>query len=95
MIGVHPAWLPTSAFRAIGSRRVRVVGDGPVVATVRGEVAAAVAAHGGALVDDGPVDLELVCAPEDGDADPEAFVVGRAGATTVVRASDGVGLLYG
>ncbi|WP_309115230.1 alpha-glucuronidase [Saccharothrix sp.] len=95
MVGVHPAWLPASAFRSIGSRRVRVVGDGPVVATVRGEVATAVAEHGGVLVADGPADLELVCAPDDGDTDPEAFVVGRAGTTTVVRAIDGVGLLYG
>ncbi|MFE2754769.1 alpha-glucuronidase [Actinosynnema sp. NPDC059335] len=93
--GVHPAWLPSAALRAVGSRRVRVVGDGPVVATVRGEVAAAVAEHGGALVDDGPVDLELVCAPDGGEPDPEAFVVGRSGTTTLVRAIDGVGLLYG
>ncbi|KOX14450.1 alpha-glucuronidase [Saccharothrix sp. NRRL B-16348] len=95
MIGVHPAWLPASAFRSVGSRRVRVIGDGPVVATVRAEVEAATAEHGGALVDDGPADLELVCAPEDGETDPEAFVAGRAGTTTVVRAIDGVGLLYG
>ncbi|GAB2959860.1 alpha-glucuronidase [Saccharothrix stipae] len=95
MIDVHPAWLPTSAFRPVGSRRIRVVGAGPVVATVRGEVGAAVAEHGGALVDDGPVDLDLVCGPDDGEADPEAFVVGRTGTTTSVRAIDGVGLLYG
>ncbi|TQM78310.1 alpha-glucuronidase [Saccharothrix saharensis] len=95
MIGVHPAWLPASAFRAIGSRRTRVLGEGPVVATVRGEIGAAAAEHGGALVDDGPVDLELVCAPDAGETDPEAFVVGRAGTTTVVRAVDGPGLLYG
>lgn len=91
MIGVHPAWLPASAFRAIGSRRTRVLGEGPVVATVRGEIGAAAAEHGGALVDDGPVDLELVCAPDAGETDPEAFVVGRAGTTTVVRAVDGPG----
>ncbi|MCE7000255.1 alpha-glucuronidase [Saccharothrix sp. S26] len=95
MTGVHPAWLPTSAFRPIGSRRVRVLGDGPVVGTVRAEVAAATAGHGGALVDDGPADLELVVASDAGETDPEAFVVGRAGATTVVRAIAGVGLLYG
>ncbi|MEV8443890.1 alpha-glucuronidase [Actinosynnema sp. NPDC051121] len=95
MIDVHPAWLPSSAFRSIGSRRVRVTGDGPVVATVRAEVGTAVAEHGGALVEDGPADLELVCAPDDGETDPEAFVVGRAGTTTVVRAIDGAGLLYG
>ncbi|XVV00910.1 alpha-glucuronidase [Actinosynnema sp. CA-248983] len=93
--GVHPAWLPASALRVVGSRRVRVIGAGPVVATVRGEVEAAVAGHGGALVADGPADLELVCAPDDGEPDPEAFVVGRAGATTVVRATGGPGLLYG
>ncbi|MEU4744691.1 hypothetical protein AB0G02_30105 [Actinosynnema sp. NPDC023658] len=95
MIGVHPAWLPGSAFRALGSRRVRVTGEGVVVATVRAEVEAAVAEHGGALVDDGPSDLDLVCAPDDGEPDPEAFVVGRAGTTTVVRATGGAGLLYG
>ena len=95
MIGVHPAWLPASAFRSIGSRKVRVIGDGPVVATVRGEVEVAAASFGGALVEDGPADLELVCAPDEGENDPEAFVVGRSGTTTVVRAVDGVGLLYG
>ncbi|WP_367128454.1 alpha-glucuronidase [Saccharothrix sp. HUAS TT1] len=99
MIGVHPAWLPTSALRAVGSRRVRVVGDGPVVATVRGEVEAAVAEHGGELASDGPVDLELVCAPAGAgtgtETDPEAFVVSRTGGTTAVRAIDGRGLLYG
>ncbi|MFD1147061.1 alpha-glucuronidase [Saccharothrix hoggarensis] len=95
MIDVHPAWLPASAFRSVGSRRVRVTGDGPVVATVRDEVRTAVADHGGALVEDGPADLALVCAPDDGETDPEAFVVGREGTTTVVRAVDGVGLLYG
>ncbi|ONI84676.1 alpha-glucuronidase [Saccharothrix sp. ALI-22-I] len=93
--GVHPAWLPASALRAVGSRRVRVVGDGLVVATVRGEVEAAVAEHGGALVDHGPADLELVCAPDDGEADPEAFLLARTGTTTMVHAVDGVGLLYG
>ncbi|MFI9007524.1 alpha-glucuronidase [Actinosynnema sp. NPDC053489] len=93
--GVHPAWLPTAAFRSLGSRRVRVTGDGPVVATVRAEVAAATAGHGGALVATGPADLELVCAPDPGETDPEAFSVGRSGGTTRVRATGGVGLLYG
>jgi alpha-glucuronidase len=93
--GVHPAWLPASALRPVGSRRVRVVGDGPVVATVRGEVEAAVAEHGGTLVDLGPADLELVCAPDDGEEDPESFVVARDASTTTVRAVAGNGLLYG
>ncbi|QFZ18276.1 alpha-glucuronidase [Saccharothrix syringae] len=91
MTSPDPAWLPASAFRPLGSRRVRVVGDGPLVTTVRDEVAAAVAGHGGALVEDGPVDLELVCAGGDGS---EAFTVERAG-TTAVRATGGAGLLYG
>ncbi|MEO6087097.1 MAG: alpha-glucuronidase [Umezawaea sp.] len=92
--GVDPAWLPSSAFRPLGSRRVRVVGDGLLVDTVRGEVAVAVADHGGAVVDDGPVDLELVCA---NDYDPEAFTVERSATTTTVRAggAGGAGLLYG
>lgn len=47
----HPAWLPEAAFAPLGRRRVAVVGTGPVVGTVRAEVAAAVARHGGRLVD--------------------------------------------
>ncbi|HEX6340902.1 alpha-glucuronidase [Umezawaea sp.] len=91
--GVDPAWLPPSAFRPLGSRRVRVVGDGPLVATVRGEVAAAVRDHGGEVVGDGAVDLELVGTNDSG-GDPEAFTVERTATTTTVRAS-GAGLLYG
>ncbi|GAA3463980.1 xylan alpha-(1-_2)-glucuronosidase [Saccharothrix longispora] len=86
-----PAWLPAAAFRPLGARRVRVAGDGPLVGTVRAEVAAAVAGHGGALVADGPVDLDLVAA----DGDGEAFTVERTGGTTIVRAEGGPGLLYG
>ncbi|MFD9740430.1 alpha-glucuronidase [Umezawaea sp. NPDC059074] len=92
--GVDPAWLPAFALRPVGSRRVRVVGTGPLVDTVRGEVVAAVREHGGHLVDDGPVDLDLVCAPETGGG-PEAFTAARAAATTTVRAAEGAGLLYG
>ncbi|MEW9531738.1 alpha-glucuronidase [Microbispora sp. NPDC049125] len=47
--GVHPAWLPPEAFRAIGSRRTLVLGAGLLVGTVRDEVARACAAYGGAL----------------------------------------------
>ncbi|SCF03536.1 alpha-glucuronidase [Micromonospora matsumotoense] len=43
----HPAWLPAEAFRALGTRRVLVHGDGPLVDTVFAEVARACAAHGG------------------------------------------------
>ncbi|MBN1173339.1 MAG: alpha-glucuronidase [Micromonosporaceae bacterium] len=58
---VHPAWLPPEAFRAIGSRRVRVCGDDPLVETVRREVVEACASYGGCLggEDGGPVDLVL------------------------------------
>ncbi|SEU25265.1 alpha-glucuronidase [Nonomuraea wenchangensis] len=47
LTGVHPAWLPPEAFQAIGSRRVLVLGEGALVDTVREEVAAAHARHGG------------------------------------------------
>src|SRR6187551_3365363 len=91
---VDPAWLPPFALRPLGSRRVRVTGDGPLVTTVRDEVRQATAEHGGALVEDGPVDLDLVCEP-DPHGDPEAFVVERSTTTTTVRATGGAGLLHG
>ncbi|HWO67512.1 MAG TPA: alpha-glucuronidase [Umezawaea sp.] len=86
-----PAWLPPFALRALGSRRVRVTGDGPVVDTVRDEVRRASADLVG---DSDPVDLDLVCEPDPG-GDPEAFVVERSTTTTTVRATGGAGLLYG
>ncbi|GAB3892338.1 hypothetical protein GCM10029964_066970 [Kibdelosporangium lantanae] len=90
---MDPAWLPSSVFRPVGRRRVRVLGEGPLVTTVHDEVTAAVREHGGMVLSaDGPADLELVHAP--GDDDPEAFTVERSGPTTSVR-STGAGLLYG
>ena len=58
---VHPAWLPDAVFAPLGARRVRLVGDGLLAETVRGEVTRAVAAHGGALVTgpDGSADVVL------------------------------------
>ena len=47
LTGVHAAWLPPEAFRAIGSRRVLVLGDGALVDTVFDEVARACAGYGG------------------------------------------------
>ncbi|CAG6398363.1 Xylan alpha-(1-_2)-glucuronosidase [Actinacidiphila cocklensis] len=44
---VHAAWLPPEAFRALGSHRVLVQGDGPQGVTVYEEVAQACAAYGG------------------------------------------------
>ncbi|HEX4813904.1 MAG TPA: alpha-glucuronidase [Nonomuraea sp.] len=46
---VHPAWLPPEAFRAIGSRRVLVLGEGPLADTVHAEVANACARYGGSV----------------------------------------------
>ncbi|AWS43411.1 alpha-glucuronidase [Streptosporangium sp. 'caverna'] len=46
---IHPAWLPPEAFRAIGSRRTLVRGDGPLVDTVREEVKRACARYGGGV----------------------------------------------
>jgi alpha-glucuronidase len=93
-VPVDPAWLPSSAFRPVGRRRVRVLGEGPLVTTVHDEVATAVHEHGGGLLsaDTSPADLELICTS--GAEDPEAFVVERSGSTTSVR-STGAGLLYG
>lgn len=88
--GVHPAWLPPSAMRAVGRRRVQVHGDGPLLATVRAEVAQAVAEHGGA--GGGPPDLVLTLSPAE---PPDGFVVSRAAGVTTVAAGDGAGLLYG
>lgn len=46
---VHPAWLPPEAFRVIGSGRTLVRGDGPLIDTVRDEVARACARYGGGV----------------------------------------------
>jgi len=46
-IEVHPAWLPAAAFRALGSRRVLVRGEGQLVDTVTGEIEQACARYGG------------------------------------------------
>ncbi|WP_129668365.1 alpha-glucuronidase [Phytoactinopolyspora endophytica] len=45
----HSAWLPDAAFKVLGTGRTLVVGDGPLVETVRGEVRRAAAAHRGQL----------------------------------------------
>ena len=58
---VHAAWLPPEAFRALGSRRVLVHGDGGLVETVRDEVAQACDRYGsgGDRSDGGAFDLVL------------------------------------
>ncbi|PZG18471.1 alpha-glucuronidase [Nonomuraea aridisoli] len=94
--GVHPAWLPPEAFRAIGSRRTLVVGDDNRTRTVRAEVAHACARYGGALHGDrdGAHDLALVLDPEAGTG-PEGFVLSRRDGVTTVVAGGPSGLLYG
>ena len=47
----HPAWLPDSAFAAVGSRRVLTAGEGLLVDTVRLEIAQATAAFSGTVAD--------------------------------------------
>jgi alpha-glucuronidase len=91
---VHPAWLPDAALRPLGSRRVHVTGDGPLVPTVRDEVRRAVATHGGAIVDD-PATADLVLLVDEAVDGAEAFVVGRRGGVTTVRAGGDAGLLHG
>jgi alpha-glucuronidase len=61
---VHAAWLPPEAFRALGSHRVLVQGDGPQAVTVYEEVAQACATYGGRVGrapgdEAGPYDLVL------------------------------------
>ncbi|RZU24024.1 alpha-glucuronidase [Streptomyces sp. BK239] len=94
--GVDPAWLPPEAFRALGLRRTLIRGAGPLVDTVRGEVANACGRFGGRLVEDGgSPDLLLEVADSQRGTGSEGFVFARDGGTTTVTASDARGLLYG
>ncbi|SDK32010.1 alpha-glucuronidase [Nonomuraea jiangxiensis] len=104
--GVHAAWLPPEAFRAIGSRRTLVCGDGLLADTVRAEVSWACARHGGGLTDE-PADLVLAlstarplpaaAARLAGREEPgeQGFVLARHDGVTVVLADDPAGLLHG
>lgn len=106
-VGLHPAWLPDAALAPLGRRRVRVVGDDRLTATVRGEVAAATTQWGGALRADDRTTADLVLAvvdrPADGpavgpdgpSAGPDGYVVERVDQALVVRATSGAGLLQG
>ncbi|MER7201724.1 alpha-glucuronidase [Streptomyces sp. CB01635] len=89
--GFDHAWLPDEALRGIGSRRVVIEGDGPLVDTLRAEVTYI---HGqfGVLQGAGDVVFRL-----DGDADtgPEGFTLTRSGGRTTVTAAAPAGLLYG
>ena len=105
LAGVHPAWLPPEAFRALGSRSVLVLGAGPLVDTVAAEMAGACERFGGSArfapdpdaAEDGaaPADLVLELTPSDGTAGDEGFFVERVDGRTRVRAGGGAGLLHG
>ncbi|MDQ7904774.1 alpha-glucuronidase [Phytohabitans sp. ZYX-F-186] len=86
LAGVHPAWLPPAAFRAIAARRVAVHGTGTLVDTVRAEV--------GATVDE-DAELVLRVTGEVGALGEEGFELYRRDGVTVVLAGAPAGLLYG
>ncbi|NNN32967.1 alpha-glucuronidase [Streptomyces sp. S3(2020)] len=92
MRGVDAAWLPDGVFRRVGTRRTLIRGAGPLVETVRREVARSCARFGGSVVPDGDCDLVLELTGEDGS---EAFTYGRRDGRTTVTASGGAGLLHG
>ncbi|UTT59976.1 alpha-glucuronidase [Cellulosimicrobium cellulans] len=85
---VHPAWLPDAATAFLRGRPVRVVGDGPLAATVRGEARRA----GASLVDDDAADLVLrdTGAVTGG----EGFVVAHGDGRLDVAADDDAALLH-
>lgn len=84
---VHPAWLPDAATSFLRGRTVRVVGDGPLAETVRGE-----ARRAGATLVDGDADLVL----RDTGAVPggEGFVVAHGDGHLDVAADDDAALLH-
>jgi alpha-glucuronidase len=95
--GYHAAWLASEAFRAIGTRRVAIVGNGLLVETVRWEVEKATARFGGAVETEDRAELILAVDPQPGEpgSDLEAFAVTRQDAITTVLAASPAGLLYG
>jgi alpha-glucuronidase len=94
-VSVHPAWLPSESLRAIGSRRVRVCGDGLLVDTVRDEVGRACARFGGTVEQEPGGNADLVLELSAGSWGDEGFGLTRRGDATVVLADRPAGLLYG
>ncbi|GLH96703.1 alpha-glucuronidase [Phytohabitans aurantiacus] len=89
MTGVHPAWLPAEAFRAVNSRRVAVHGEGLLVDTVRAEVAAAESSSPELV-------LSLAASPGSrGVLGDDGFTLERADGVTRIVAEAPAGLLYG
>ncbi|WP_411760022.1 alpha-glucuronidase [Streptomyces tunisiensis] len=89
------AWLPGTAFRAVGARRSLVrSGPDPLTDTVRGELADACARFGGEVVRDGGA-AEFVLEVTGGSPDDESYTLRRADGITSLTAPSGRGLLYG
>ncbi|GKQ37567.1 alpha-glucuronidase [Streptomyces sp. A012304] len=103
--GVDAAWLPPRALRSVGSRRTLILGSGPLVETVHGEVADACGRFGGEVVRGEPSGAAYDLVLELTDAGPatgpglglgeEGFALRREDGTTTVTASGQRGLLYG
>ncbi|GAA2660373.1 alpha-glucuronidase [Paractinoplanes durhamensis] len=94
---IDAAWLPPEAWRAVGSRRIRVTGSGLLVDTVAGELRRACERFGGEVVRGSggpPCDLEMSL---DGDAGlgAEGYELTGDDTRTVLRAARPHGLLYG
>ncbi len=97
---MHAAWLPAEAFRAIGSRPHLVVGEGPIIDTLTGELADARAAFGGG---EGRTELMLAlssAAPDlagdhGGRLGRDAYALRRVDGVTLVLADEPEGLMYG
>ncbi len=86
---MHAAWLGDEALRAVGSRCVEVLGDAPLIQTIRAELAHAHARHGGST--EAP---QLVLALG-GATGPEGYLLSRADGVTRVLAETDLGLLHG
>src|SRR6185437_6606598 len=89
-VEVHAAWLPAEAFRAIGSRRVLLCGEGQLVETVAHEIEQACARYGGSWrqrePDEGGTDLGP---GSDGDGSYE-LILGLTSAGSLPSAADAV-----
>ncbi|GIF23741.1 alpha-glucuronidase [Actinoplanes tereljensis] len=94
---IDAAWLPARAWRAIGSRRIRVTGHGLLVDTVVDELRQACARFGGEVVrgtGGDPCDLEMSLGG-DGSLGGEGYELSGDETCTVLRAGQPHGLLYG
>ena len=91
---IHPAWLPPEAFQPLGSRRVLVLGDGPLVDTVRYEVDRACARFGGTArhrwSPDDPTSRTGFGPLESDEAEPFDVVLALAGAQLLPSAAAAV-----